>query len=84
MGPLSICLNHPSLNIRATQNAFDSHDQGMARVDGFLLHNDQFVINELNTIPGFTNISMYPKMWEVSRMTSTQLIDRLIQLALHA
>ena len=56
---------------------------GMARVD-FLLdrHTDQVYINELNTLPGFTPISMYPKLWEASGVSYTELIDRLIQLAL--
>jgi D-alanine-D-alanine ligase len=39
-------------------------------------------LNELNTIPGFTSISMYPKLWEASRLPYPQLVDRLIQLAL--
>jgi D-alanine-D-alanine ligase len=56
---------------------------GMARVD-FLLdrHTDQVYINEVNTLPGFTPISMYPKLWEASGVSYTELIDRLIQLAL--
>ncbi|MCX6088963.1 MAG: D-alanine--D-alanine ligase [Candidatus Atribacteria bacterium] len=55
--------------------------EGMARVDFFLRGEDLFV-NELNTIPGFTAISMYPKLWEVSGIPYRELIDRLIQLAL--
>jgi len=57
--------------------------EGMARVD-FLLENatGKFYINEINTIPGFTSISMYPKMWEYSGLPMPQLIDRLIELAL--
>ncbi len=39
-------------------------------------------MNEINTIPGFTKISMYPKLWEASGISYTELIDRLIQLAL--
>ncbi len=56
---------------------------GMARVD-FLLdrHTDQIFVNEVNTLPGFTPISMYPKLWEASGVSYTELIDRLIQLAL--
>jgi D-alanine-D-alanine ligase len=55
----------------------------MARVD-FLLENatGKFYINEINTIPGFTSISMYPKMWEHSGLPMPKLIDRLIELAL--
>lgn len=56
--------------------------QGMARVDFFLKKDGQFIVNEINTIPGFTKISMYPKMWEVSGISYPALIDKLIQLAL--
>jgi D-alanine-D-alanine ligase len=57
--------------------------EGMARVD-FLLENatGKLYINEINTIPGFTSISMYPKMWEHSGLAMPKLIDRLIELAL--
>ncbi len=57
--------------------------EGMARVD-FLLESatGEFFINEINTIPGFTSISMYPKMWEATGMPFAKLIDRLIELAL--
>ncbi len=57
--------------------------EGMARVD-FLLESatGKFYINEINTIPGFTSISMYPKMWEYSGLAMPKLIDRLIELAL--
>ena len=56
---------------------------GMARVD-FLLDKDtgELFLNELNTIPGFTHISMYPKLWEATGLTYVQLVDRLIELAL--
>ena len=56
---------------------------GMARVD-FLLDRDTntLYLNEVNTIPGFTSISMYPKLWEASGMTYGQLVDELISLAL--
>jgi len=56
--------------------------QGMARVDFFLKNNEEIIVNELNTIPGFTRISMYPKLWEASGIPYPKLIDRLIQLAL--
>lgn len=56
--------------------------EGMARVDGFLTEENKFIINEINTIPGFTAISMYPKLWAVSGLTYSQLIDRLIQFAM--
>jgi D-alanine-D-alanine ligase len=56
---------------------------GMARVD-FFLDNDSGLVylNELNTIPGFTKISMYPKLWEASGLSYPELVDRLIELAL--
>jgi D-alanine-D-alanine ligase len=53
---------------------------GMARVDFFLREADVFV-NEINTIPGFTEISMYPKLWEASGLAYPDLIERLIELA---
>lgn len=56
--------------------------EGMARVDFFLRDNREVIVNEINTIPGFTKISMYPKLWEASGIPYTKLIDRLIQLAL--
>ncbi len=56
--------------------------EGMARVDFFLRDDQEPIVNEINTIPGFTKISMYPKLWEVSGLPYTQLIDKLIQLAL--
>jgi len=55
---------------------------GMARVDFFLIENGEILVNELNSIPGFTKISMYPKLWEASGISYTNLIDRLINLAL--
>lgn len=56
---------------------------GMARVDFFLSRKSRrVVLNELNTIPGFTSISMYPKLWEASGMSYSALLDRLIELAL--
>ncbi len=64
--------------------AYLAHDGGgMARVD-FLLdrHTLRPFVNELNTIPGFTPISMYPKLWEASGLPYPQLLDRLIELAL--
>jgi D-alanine-D-alanine ligase len=56
--------------------------QGMARVDCFVLSDGRVLINEINTIPGFTKISMYPKLWEASGLSYSDLIDRLIQLAI--
>jgi len=64
--------------------AFQSIDcAGMARVDLFYRDSDEaLVLNELNTIPGFTSISMYPKLWEASGLAYADLLERLIELAL--
>lgn len=56
--------------------------EGMARVDFFVQPSGRVLVNEINTIPGFTKISMYPKMWEASGIPYPRLIDRLIRLAL--
>jgi len=56
--------------------------EGMARVDFFLTEEDELVVNEINTIPGFTRISMYPKLWAASGVSYPELIDRLLTLAL--
>jgi D-alanine-D-alanine ligase len=56
--------------------------EGMARVDFFLTEDNRLYVNEINTIPGFTKISMYPKLWEISGISYGELIDRLIQLAI--
>ena len=55
---------------------------GLARADFFLEANGRIWVNELNTLPGFTNISMYPKLWEASGIPYPELIHRLIQLAI--
>jgi len=56
---------------------------GMARVDFFVEKDTNKVhLNELNTIPGFTKISMYPKLWDASGLPYNKLVDRLIELAL--
>ncbi|HZO12426.1 MAG TPA: D-alanine--D-alanine ligase family protein [Polyangiaceae bacterium] len=54
---------------------------GMARVDMFL-HDDRVYLNEVNTIPGFTSISMYPMLWRASGIEAPELVHRLIELAL--
>jgi D-alanine-D-alanine ligase len=56
--------------------------EGMARVDFFLRDPDELIVNEINTIPGFTEVSMYPKLWEASGVPYAQLVDRLVELAL--
>jgi D-alanine-D-alanine ligase len=78
----------PAETMRRAQDyavrAFKAIDAaGMARVD-FLLDKDsgELYLNEINTIPGFTQISMYPKLWEASGIRYSELIDRLVDLAL--
>jgi len=62
--------------------AFKAVDgSGLARVDMFLTPNQRFVVNEINTLPGFTSISMYPKLWEATGIPYRELVDRLIVLA---
>lgn len=56
--------------------------EGMARVDVFLTADNEVIINEINTLPGFTNISMYPKLWQASGIGYSELISRLIDLAI--
>jgi D-alanine-D-alanine ligase len=63
--------------------AFDAAScEGLVRADFFLTEDGEFVINEINTMPGFTPISMYPRMWQESGVTYPELVDRLIQAAL--
>lgn len=63
--------------------AFKALDgQGLSRVDFFVKHSDNsIVLNEINTLPGFTNISMYPKLWEAMGLGYSDLLDNLIELA---
>jgi D-alanine-D-alanine ligase len=64
-------------------DAFRSLDCcGMARVDFFVTRRHKVYLNEINTIPGFTSISMYPKLWEASGLAYADLLDKLIQLAM--
>ena len=56
--------------------------EGLGRVDMFVTKSGKVVVNEINTIPGFTSISMYPKLWEASGISYPKLIDALIQLAI--
>jgi D-alanine-D-alanine ligase len=63
--------------------AFEAFDcEGLARVDFFVGRDDSIVINEINTMPGFTPASMYPRMWAESGISYPELVDRLIALAL--
>ncbi len=56
--------------------------RGLARIDFFLTEDNRIVLNELNTLPGFTSISMYPKMWEATGLPYSRLLDNLIELAM--
>jgi len=56
--------------------------EGMGQVDFFLKKNGDLLVNEINTIPGFTSISMYPKLWEASEIPLIKLLDKLIELAM--
>jgi len=68
---------------RAAVTAFRAVDgSGLARVDMFLTPGDEIIVNEINTLPGFTSISMYPKLWEATNLGYERLIDRLVELAL--
>lgn len=74
------------VSIKARQTAIQTFlvlgCQGMGRVDMFVTKDGEILVNEINTIPGFTKISMYPKLWEASGVSYTQLITQLIELAL--
>jgi D-alanine-D-alanine ligase len=54
---------------------------GLGRVDMFLTPDNRVVVNEINTLPGFTSISMYPKLWEATGLPYAQLVDKLVELA---
>ena len=56
--------------------------KGMARIDMFFTKNGQCYFNEINTLPGFTGISMYPKLWDYSKIYNAQLLEELVRLAL--
>ena len=59
--------------------------RGLSRVDFFVTYEDEAVVfNEINTMPGFTSISMYPKLFAASGIPYGQLLDRLISLAMEA
>ncbi|WP_328719196.1 D-alanine--D-alanine ligase [Streptomyces sp. NBC_00247] len=68
---------------RLAVDAFESVScEGLVRADFFLTDDGEFVINEINTLPGFTPISMFPRMWQESGVDYPELVDRLIQAAL--
>lgn len=79
--PLSAALTTKIQSLAVT--AFQAvQARGMARVDFLLSDRDEIYLNEVNTIPGFTPISMYPKLWAAAGISYPQLLDRLIELAL--
>ena len=55
---------------------------GLARVDFFLTSNDDVYINEINTMPGFTQFSMYPVLWGRTGLSQVDLVEELLQLAI--
>ncbi|MFE7965538.1 D-alanine--D-alanine ligase family protein [Streptomyces cellulosae] len=68
---------------RLAVEAFDAAScEGLVRADFFLTEDGEFVINEINTMPGFTPISMYPQMWQATGVGYQELVDLLIQAAL--
>jgi D-alanine-D-alanine ligase len=56
--------------------------EGLARVDFFLTDDGEVIVNEINTMPGFTPVSMYPMLWQATGLTYPELVDRLVKLAL--
>jgi D-alanine-D-alanine ligase len=79
--------NLPAQVISAVQQAactaFTAIDgAGLARVDFFVTDTGRVVLNEVNTMPGFTSISMFPRMWQASGVSYPELVDRLVQSAL--
>ncbi|MEQ1879313.1 MAG: D-alanine--D-alanine ligase A, partial [Bdellovibrionia bacterium] len=84
---LEVPANLPSATVKEIQNlAIKSFKvlccEGLARVDFFLTDSGKLFVNEINTLPGFTRISMYPKMWQASGLSYPDLIDKLLTFAL--
>ena len=82
---LKIPAELPETTVRAIQKMAEHTYQvmgcdGLTRVDFFVRTNGDLYINEINTIPGFTKISMYPKMWEASGLSYKDLITQLVQM----
>jgi D-alanine-D-alanine ligase len=76
--PPAVALEIQRIAVAAFQ-AIDA--SGMARVDFFFREPNEIIVNEINTIPGFTHVSMYPKMWEASGLSYPDLVYRLVELA---
>ena len=82
---IEIVLTYLSVNVHITcLSAYKICEcRGYSRVDFFIDRRDgRIILNEINTIPGFTPISMYPKVWEKSGLSMSEVIDRHIELAL--
>ena len=77
--------DHVTQQIRAlSARVFEEFGcEGLARVDFFYTERGEILLNEINTMPGFTPSSMYPLLWAATGVSYTQLVDELIQLALH-
>lgn len=81
--PARISAEERALIMDAAARAFEAVGcEGLARVDFFLTPSGEAVVNEINTMPGFTPFSMYPYMWQVSGLEYTDLVSELIELAL--
>jgi len=81
--PAEIDPAHLPLLKETALKAYQAMDcEGMSRIDMFLTGEGIVFVNEINTIPGFTSISMYPKLWEQEGISYSDLIDRLIDLAI--
>lgn len=76
----------PNLLVKLKETALSAYKaldcQGLSRVDMFLTDEGEIYVNEINTIPGFTSISMYPKLWEQEGLGYSKLLDTLIELAI--
>lgn len=89
--PDSVTDTHPDMPektrkeiMKSACRIFDAIDGfGLSRVDFFIDRKGDVVFNEINTLPGFTSISMYPMLWEAAGMSKPELIDRLITMAFH-
>lgn len=73
--PQNACARQPAKIF----NAVDGY--GLSRVDFFVTNDGEVIFNEINTMPGFTAISMYPMLWEAAGISKPELVDRLIDLA---
>jgi D-alanine-D-alanine ligase len=71
-----------SVQLLALQTFKALEGSGLARVDFFLSKDGRLFVNEINTLPGFTAISMYPKLWEASGIPARALVERLIEIAI--